>query len=204
MHGLHNVVTRRIARSLVAFLLLAGSGAFAGGTAKIGTVLWIGYGPYYVADALDLFKKSGLKVTLQVFSDPALIPAAIEGGSVDGGMLTYDQVTGQVAKGSTQRVVSPIDYSAGGGDAIVSSVDIKKVADFKGKKVRFNPLSPSDFLLSYALKVNKLSEKDVQPVNMTPEAIPAAMASGALPIGVTHEPSVSTRWFCFSRLDRSS
>jgi len=125
---------------------------------KIGTVIWIGYGPYYVADALDLYKKSGLKVTLQVFSDPALIPPAIEGGTVDGGMLTYDQVIGVVAKGSTQRVVSPIDYSAGG-DAIVSSVDIKKVADFKGKKVGFNPLSPSDFLLSYALKTNKLTEK---------------------------------------------
>ena len=190
MQGLLKVVTRRIMQSIVAILLLAGRGAFAAGSAKIGTVIWIGYGPYYVADALDLYKKSGLKVTLQVFSDPALIPPAIEGGSVDGGMLTYDQVIGQVAKGSTQRVVSPIDYSAGG-DAIVSHVDIKKVADFKGKKVGFNPLSPSDFLLSYALKVNRMSEKDVQPVNMTPEAIPAAMASGALPIGVTYEPNVS-------------
>ena len=190
MQGLLKVFTRRITQSIVAILLLAGSCAFAAGTVKIGTVIWIGYGPYYVADALDLYKKSGLKVTLQVFSDPALIPPAIEGGSVDGGMLTYDQVIGQVAKGSTQRVVSPIDYSAGG-DAIVSSVDIKKVTDFKGKKVGFNPLSPSDFLLSYALKVNKMSENDVQPVNMTPEAIPAAMASGAMPIGVTYEPNVS-------------
>ena len=190
MNGLLNFVTRRIAQSILALTLLAASGAFAAGTVKIGTVIWIGYGPYYVADALDLYKKSGFKVSLQVFSDPALIPPAIEGGAVDGGMLTYDQVIGQVAKGSTQRVVSPIDYSAGG-DAIVASTDIKKVADFKGKKVGFNPLSPSDFLLSYALKVNKLTEKDVQPVNMTPEAIPAAMASGALPIGVTYEPSVS-------------
>ncbi|MBC8006946.1 MAG: ABC transporter substrate-binding protein [Prolixibacteraceae bacterium] len=190
MQGPLKVVTRRITQSIVAILLFAGSGAFAAGTVKIGTVIWIGYGPYYVADALDLYKKSGLKVTLQVFSDPALIPPAIEGGSVDGGMLTYDQVIGQVAKGSTQRVVSPIDYSAGG-DAIVSSVDIKKVTDFKGKKVGFNPLSPSDFLLSYALKVNKMTETDVQPVNMTPEAIPAAMASGAMPVGVTYEPNVS-------------
>ena len=190
MNGLLNFVTRRIAQSILALTLLAAGGAFAAGTVKIGTVIWIGYGPYYVADALDLYKKSGFKVSLQVFSDPALIPPAIEGGAVDGGMLTYDQVIGQVAKGSTQRVVSPIDYSAGG-DAIVASTDIKKVADFKGKKVGFNPLSPSDFLLSYALKVNKLTEKDVQPVNMTPEAIPAAMASGALPIGVTYEPSVS-------------
>ena len=45
---------------------------------KIGTVVWIGYGPFYVADALDLYKKSGYKVTLQVFNDPALIPPAIE------------------------------------------------------------------------------------------------------------------------------
>ena len=190
MHSFLDVVLRRFTTTLLAVLLLAGGGAFAAGTAKIGTVIWIGYGPYYVADALDLYKKSGLKVSLQVFSDPALIPPAIEGGSVDGGMLTYDQVIGQVAKGSTQRVVMPIDYSAGG-DAIVSSTDIKKVSDFKGKKVGFNPLSPSDFLLSYALKVNKLGEKDISPVNMTPEAIPAAMASGSMPIGVTYEPNVS-------------
>jgi NitT/TauT family transport system substrate-binding protein len=190
MQGLLTGVARRIAQSLVAVLLLAAGSTFAAGSAKIGTVIWIGYGPYYVADALDLYKKSGIKVTLQVFSDPALIPPAIEGGSVDGGMLTYDQVIGQVAKGSTQRVVSPIDYSAGG-DAIVSSVDIKKVTDFKGKKVGYNPLSPSDFLLSYALKVNKMTEKDIVPVNMTPEAIPAAMASGAMPVGVTYEPNVS-------------
>jgi NitT/TauT family transport system substrate-binding protein len=36
-----------------------------------------------------------------------------------------------------------------------------------------------------------MSEKDIQPVNMTPEAIPAAMASGSLPVGVTYEPNVS-------------
>jgi NitT/TauT family transport system substrate-binding protein len=190
MHRTLSVVLRRFTPVLLAAALFAGGSAFAAGTAKIGTVIWIGYGPYYVADALDLFKKSGYKVTMQVFTDPALIPPAIEGGSVDGGMLTYDQVIGQVAKGSTQRVVAPIDYSAGG-DAIVSSVDIKKVTDFKGKKVGYNPLSPSDFLISYALKVNKLSEKDISPVNMTPEAIPAAMASGSLPIGVTYEPNVS-------------
>jgi NitT/TauT family transport system substrate-binding protein len=46
-------------------------------------------------------------------------------------------------------------------------------------------------LLSYALKINGLSEKDITPVSMTPEAVPAAMASGQLPVGVTYEPSLS-------------
>lgn len=159
-------------------------------TMKIGTVVWIGYGPFYVAEALDLFKKSNLKVKLQFFTDPALIPAAMASGAVDGAMLTYDQVIGEVAKGRSAKVVMPIDYS-NGGDAIVADASVTQVADFKGKAVAFNPLSPPDFLLSYALSKNGLSEKDIKPVNMTPEAIPAAMASGKVPVGVTYEPSVS-------------
>ena len=173
-----------------AALALSASASFAAPQLNIGTVVWIGYGPFYVAEAMDMFKKYKLSVKLQVFSDPALIPAALAGGSVQGAMVTYDQVIGQVAKGMAQKVVMPIDYS-NGGDAIVASKSITRVSEFKGKKIGFNPLSPSDFLLSYALKTNNLTDKDITPVNMTPEAVPAAMASGQMPIGVTYEPSLS-------------
>jgi NitT/TauT family transport system substrate-binding protein len=185
-----SLLGRWIKPAVGAALVLASASALAQTQMKIATVVWIGYGPFYVADALDLYKKHKLKVSLQVFSDPALIPAAIASGAVDGGMLTYDQVVGQVAAGKAMKVVMPIDYS-NGGDAIVADGSINKVADFKGKKIGYNPLSPSDFLLSYALKTVNLSEKDINPVSMTPEAVPAAMASGALPIGVTYEPSLS-------------
>ena len=146
---------------------------------NIGTVVWIGYGPFYVAESLDLFKKYGVKVKLQPFSDPALIPPALSSGSLQGAMLTYDQVIGQVAKGQMQKVVMPIDYS-NGGDAIVADASITKIADFKGKKIGYNPLSPSDFLLSYALKTVNLTEKDITPVNMTPEAVPLLRLMAAL------------------------
>jgi NitT/TauT family transport system substrate-binding protein len=171
---------------------LAASGAVSAAPTQlqIGTVVWIGYGPFYVAQSLDLFKKYDLSVKLQVFSDPALIPAALAGGSIQGGMVTYDQVIGKVAQGFAQKVVMPIDYSYGG-DAIVATAGIAKIADFKGKKVGFAPLSPSDFLLSYALKTAGLTQKDITPVSMTPEAVPAAMASGQMPVGVTYEPSLS-------------
>ncbi|MGY4827181.1 ABC transporter substrate-binding protein [Sphaerotilaceae bacterium SBD11-9] len=181
---------RRLVTGLALTAVAATSFAAGPTQMKIGTVVWIGYGPFYVADALDLYKKYNLKVSLQVFTDPALIPPAIASGAVDGAMLTYDQVIGQVAAGQMQKVVMPIDYS-NGGDAIVATKAITKVSEFKGKKIGFNPLSPSDFLLSYALKTNGLTDKDIQAVNMTPEAVPAAMASGQLPIGVTYEPSLS-------------
>lgn len=183
---------RRLIKPAVgAALTVAAAAAIAAPTSmKIATVVWIGYGPFYVADALDLYKKYNLKVSLQVFTDPALIPPAIASGAVDGGMLTYDQVVGQVATGKAMKVVMPIDYS-NGGDAIVADASIKSVKDFKGKKIGYNPLSPSDFLLSYALKTNGMTEKDISPVSMAPEAVPAAMASGQMPVGVTYEPSLS-------------
>ena len=56
------------ALSILAGALAAPGMAGAVESVKIGTVIWIGYGPYYVADALDLYKKSGLKVALQVFN----------------------------------------------------------------------------------------------------------------------------------------
>ncbi|BCB25308.1 hypothetical protein SKTS_01940 [Sulfurimicrobium lacus] len=175
-------------------LLLAASltplAAQAATSVKIGTTMWVGYGPFFVAEAKDFYKKHDLKVSLQVFTDPALIPTAMAGGSVDGALLTYDQVIGTVAKGMAHRVVMPVDYSAGG-DAIAATSDVTKVSDFKGKKIGFNPLSPSDFLLSYALQKNGLAEKDIQVVPMTPEDVPAAMASGGIKIGVTYEPSLS-------------
>ena len=174
---------------LVAGALLAG-GAHAAPTLKLGLTTWIGYSPFYVAGALDLYKKYDLKVTLQTFSDPAMLPSALAGGAIDSALMTYDQVVGADAQGQNFKVVMPVDYSYGG-DAVVAAKPISKISDLKGKKVAYAPLSPSDFLLAYALKINGMSDKDIQPVNMTPEAVPSAMASGAVPAGVTYEPNVS-------------
>ena len=169
--------------------LLAG-GAQAAPEMKLGLTTWIGYSPFYVADALDLYRKYDLKVTLQTFSDPAMLPSALAGGAIDSALMTYDQVVGADAQGQNFKVVMPVDYSYGG-DAVVAAKPISKISDLKGKKVAYAPLSPSDFLLAYALKINGMSDKDIQPVNMTPEAVPSAMASGAVPAGVTYEPNVS-------------
>ncbi|OIQ75723.1 putative thiamine biosynthesis protein [mine drainage metagenome] len=192
MTSSRRVVLRTLAR-LAAFASIAAAGGQVAQAAQpmtIGTVVWIGYGPFYVADAKGYFKKYGLDAKLQNFSDPALIPSAIASGAVDGGMLTYDQVVGSDSKGLTLQVVMPIDYS-NGADAIVAKSDITKVSQFKGQKIGYNPLSPSDFLLTYALMKNGMAEKDVQSVSMTPEQVPAAMASGGIPVGVTYEPSLS-------------
>ncbi|MEW5902725.1 MAG: ABC transporter substrate-binding protein [Pseudomonadota bacterium] len=180
-----------IKKLMAAVALLAASfSASAATPVKLALTTWIGYSPFYVADGMDLYKKQGLKVTLQTFADPAMLPSAVAGKAVDGALMTYDQVIGAAAQGQVFKVVMPIDYS-NGGDAVLADMSINKITDLKGKKVAYAPLSPSDFLISYALKINGMSDKDISPINMTPEAIPSAMASKAVPAGTTYEPNVS-------------
>ena len=175
---------------LAAALVSASFSTSAATPMKLALTTWIGYSPFYVAEGMDMYKKHDLKVTLQTFSDPAMLPSAVASKAADGSMMTYDQLIGAVAQGQKLKVVMPIDYS-NGGDAVLADKTINKMTDLKGKKVAYAPLSPSDFLISYALKINGMSTKDISPVNMTPEAIPSAMASKAVPAGTTYEPNVS-------------
>jgi NitT/TauT family transport system substrate-binding protein len=172
------------------FLVFCPLACSAAGKITLGVVNWIGYGPIYCAAANGFYKRHGADVKLVTFSDNSLMPGALEGGELDASTLTYDQVIAAAAKGWRLKVVMPLDYSVGG-DAILSSGAVRSIKDLKGRKVAFQPLSPSDFLLGYALAQAGLSRKDIQAVNSTPEGVVAIMATGQVDAGVTYQPSVS-------------
>jgi NitT/TauT family transport system substrate-binding protein len=158
---------------------------------KLGVVNWIGYGPFYVAAANGYYRKYGLDVQLVTFSDNSQMPGAVQGGELDVTTLTFDQVIVADSRGLTLKVVMPVDYSVGG-DAIVASSAVHSLQELKGHNVAFQPGSPSEFLLGYALGTVGLSERDIRSVTSTPEGVPAMMASHAVDVGVTYEPNVST------------
>jgi len=159
-------------------------------TLTLGVVNWIGYGPIYCAAANGYYGRYGSDVRLVTFTDNSLMAGAVQGGELDATTLTYDQVIVADARGWNLKVIMPVDYSTGG-DAILADAGVKGIRDLKGRKVAFQPLSPSDFLLGYALAQTGLSEKDIQAVNATPEGVAGIMASGAVDAGVTYQPNVS-------------
>ncbi len=170
--------------------LLAGPLTLADTPVGLGVVTWIGYGPIYCAVANGYYRKYGLDVRLVNFSDNSTMPGALQSGQIEASTLTYDQVIAADARGWKLKVVMPVDYSVGG-DAILATAKIQSVRDLKGHKVAFMAASPSDFLLGYALAREGLSERDVSPVNTTPEGVVGIMAGGSTDAGVTYEPSVS-------------
>ena len=177
-------------RALTVLTLLGAPGGHPLAAVTLGVVNWIGYGPVYCAAANGYFKKYGADVRLVTFSDNSVMAGALRGNELDASTLTYDQVIIADSKGWGLKVVMPLDYSVGG-DAILASAAVHDVRDLKGRKVAFQTLSPSDFLLGYALAQQGLSQKDLQPVNVTPEAVVATMATGAVDAGVTYQPSVA-------------
>ena len=192
MIGSGSTSRRQQARAVLTILalLLTAPHARAAGKITLGVVNWIGYGPIYCAAVNGFYKRYGADVKLVTFSDNSLMPGALQGGEIDASTLTYDQVIAAAAKGWKLKVVMPLDYSVGG-DAILSSTALRAVKDLKGRKIAFQPLSPSDFLLGYALAQVGLSYKDIRPVNSTPEGVVAIMATGQVDAGVTYQPSVS-------------
>lgn len=198
---IHGRVRTRICGRVAAAVLLgamlalggAGARAAAGPTKarKLGVVNWIGYGPIYCAAANGYYGRYGYDVQLVTFSDNSLMAGAVQGGEIDATTLTYDQVLVADSRGMNLRVVMPVDYSVGG-DAIVATGAVRSLADLKGRKIAYQPGTPSDFLLGYALGTVGLSERDITTVPATPDGVPGVLASHALDVGVTYEPNVST------------
>jgi NitT/TauT family transport system substrate-binding protein len=184
---------RTLIGTTAALAILAGASHAASAATNItlGAVSWIGYGPIYVAAAKGFFTQHGLNVSLVNFNDNAAMPGAVYGGQVTAATLTYDQVIGSDAKGWNLKVVMPIDYSAGA-DAILATDSITSVAQLKGLKVAYAPLSPSDFLLGYALKQAGLTKSDITSINVPADGVPGVMVGGSTKAGVTYDPSVTS------------
>lgn len=170
--------------------LFAPGAAPAATPVTLGVVTWIGYGPIYCAAANGYYRKYGLEVKLVNFTDISVMAGALQSGELVASTLTYDQVIAANARGWKLKVVMPLDYSVGG-DAILGTLQIQSIKDLKGRKVAFMSASPSDFLLGYALAKEGLSEKDVLPVNATPEGVVGILAGGSADVGVSYEPNVS-------------
>jgi NitT/TauT family transport system substrate-binding protein len=97
------------------------------------------------------------------------------------------------AAGVATTQIFQLDKSFGA-DGMVVKPNITKIADLKGKKVAADaPGTATYFTLAWMLKKNGLSIKDVEVVNLSPQAAANAFIAGNAQIdaGMTYEPFLS-------------
>jgi NitT/TauT family transport system substrate-binding protein len=153
---------------------------------------WTGFAPLVLAQEAGLYKKHGLDVTIKKVpqKDRHLVIAS---GDVQCAATTVETWIGWNAAGVATTQIFQLDKSYGA-DGMVVKPGINKISDLKGKTIAADaPGTSTYFGLSWMLKKNGLSIKDVKVVNLSPQAAANAMIAGNSDIdaGMTYEPYLS-------------
>jgi NitT/TauT family transport system substrate-binding protein len=153
---------------------------------------WTGFAPLTLAKEAGIFKRNGLDVTIKKIpqKDRHL---AIASGDIQCAATTVETWIAWNAAGVATTQIFQLDKSFGA-DGMVVKPNITKIADLKGKKVAADaPGTATYFTLAWMLKKNGLSIKDVEVVNLSPQAAANAFIAGNAQIdaGMTYEPFLS-------------
>ncbi|MBL8324758.1 MAG: ABC transporter substrate-binding protein [Rubrivivax sp.] len=158
----------------------------------IGISGWTGFAPLTLAREAGIFKKNGLDVSIKKIpqKDRHL---AIASGDIQCAATTVETWIIWNANGVATTQIFQLDKSFGA-DGMVVKPTVAAIKDLKGKKVAADaPGTATYFTLAWMLKKNGLSIKDVEVVNLSPQAAANAMIAGTAGIdaGMTYEPFLS-------------
>lgn len=177
--------------------VLAAGVAFAGTAAAqdmkvgIGISGWTGFAPLILARDAGIFKANGVDATIKMIPQTTR-HLAIASGDIQCAATTVETWISWNAAGVATKQIFQMDKSYGA-DGLAVRGDIKSIADLKGKKIAaWAPGTAPYFLLSWFLKKNGVSIKDVSIVSLDPQGAANAFISNQdISAAATYEPYLS-------------
>ena len=177
----------------VAVVAIAGFFLMGGG----GEEVTIGYLPsdhdaaLFVADAQGKFAENGINIKMVQFNNGGDLMTAMASGDVDVGYVGITPVLSSIEKGVPVKVISAAQ-TEGSGIVVAKNSDINSVADLAGKKIATpGEASIQHMLLTYYLKQNGMSIKNVKVSAMKVPSMNDALKTDKIDGMITFEPYVS-------------
>ncbi len=157
----------------------------------IGISGWTGFAPLTLAKEAGIFKQNGVDATIKKIPQKDR-HFAIASGDIQCAATTVETWIVWNAGGVATAQVFQLDKSYGA-DGLAVRNDITAIKDLKGKKVAaWAPGTAPYFLLSWFLKKNGLSIKDVTVVSLDAQAAANAFITGQdIAAAATYEPYLS-------------
>ena len=152
---------------------------------RIGTNVWIGGEPLYLAR--DLGRLPADTVQLVEYPSASEVMRAFRNQAIDGMVISMDELFGLAVDGLQPRIILVIDVSSGA-DAIVGRNGMRTMRDLKGKSVAVESSALGAFVLSRALAINDMQATDVNVVHMESNEQPSAFEKGQVDGAVTFDP----------------
>lgn len=147
---------RCVALLLCSALVLAGCGVPAPRPLRVGTNLWLGYEPAYLARHAGYFSNDEVK--LLDFTSSSEVIRAYRNGLIDVAALTGDEILKVCINQPDQRIILVCDYS-NGADVLLAKPEIATLADLKGRRVGLETTVLGAYMLGRALEAAGLGPK---------------------------------------------
>lgn len=131
---------------------------------RIGTNIWAGYEPLYLARNLGFYEDTRIKlVELSSASD---VIHALRSGTLEGAALTLDEALTLLDDGIELRLILIMDFSAGA-DALLAKPEIDTLKALRGKRIAVENSAVGAILLDGALHAAELTATDIEIVSCT-------------------------------------
>jgi NitT/TauT family transport system substrate-binding protein len=143
--------------AVLALLLLAGC-APPTTPLRLGTSVWPGYEPLYLARDLGYF--NGVKLKLVEYPSASETLRAFRNGAIEAATLTLDEVLLMAAQGHAPRIVLVMDFSFGA-DALVAQPSVRTLAGLRGKRVGVENSALGAYVLTRVLDRARLKPADI-------------------------------------------
>jgi NitT/TauT family transport system substrate-binding protein len=152
---------------------------------RIGTNVWIGSEPLYLAR--ELGRLDPAVVQLVEYPSASEVLRAFRNQAIDGMVISLDELFGLAVDGLQPRIILVVDVSHGA-DAVVGRAGMRTMRDLRGKPVAVESGALGAFVLSRALALNGMQTSDVNVVHLESNEQPSAFEKGQVDGAVTFDP----------------
>jgi NitT/TauT family transport system substrate-binding protein len=152
---------------------------------RIGTNVWIGSEPLYLARELGHLDLGA--VQLVEYPSASEVLRAYRNQAIDGMVISLDELFSLAVDGLQPRAILVVDVSRGA-DAVVGRRDMRSMQDLRGRPVAVESGALGAFVLSRALALNGMQPADVKVVHLESNEQPGAFERGQIDGAVTFDP----------------
>jgi NitT/TauT family transport system substrate-binding protein len=152
---------------------------------RIGTNVWIGSEPLYLARELGYLDSKA--VQLVEYPSATEVLRAFRNQAIDGMVITLDELFPLAIDGLSPRIVLVVDVSHGA-DVVVGRPWMQTMRDLKGKRVAVESGALGAYVLSRALALSGMQAADVEIVHLESNEQPSAFKKGLVDGAVTFDP----------------
>ena len=152
---------------------------------RIGTNVWIGSEPLYLARELGHLDLGA--VQLVEYPSASEVLRAYRNQAIDGMVISLDELFSLAVDGLQPRAILVVDVSHGA-DAVVGRRGMRSMHDLEGRPVAVESGALGAFVLSRALALNGMQPADVRVVHLESNEQPGAFEKGQIDGAVTFDP----------------